>query len=147
MKRADVRFYAELNDFLPLWRRKRPTTCDFGVSGSVKDMIEALGVPHTEVDLILANDESVDFSYRVQDGDKISVYPVFESIDISSLVRLRPVPLREVRFIADAHLGRLAAYLRIVGFDTLYQDDYQDEELAKISSGERRTLLTRDRGS
>jgi len=82
----------------------------------------------------------------VQDGDKISVYPVFESIDISSLVRLRPVPLREVRFIADAHLGRLAAYLRIVGFDTLYQDDYQDEELARISSGERRTLLTRDRG-
>src|SRR6516164_2368377 len=125
MKRADVRFYAELNDFLPLWRRKRPTTCYFDMSGSVKDMIEALGVPHTEVDLILANDESV---------------------DISSLVRLRPVPLREVRFIADAHLGRLAAYLRIVGFDTLYQDDYQDEELARISSGERRTLLTRDRG-
>ena len=119
MKRVDVRFYAELNDFLPLWRRKRPTTCYFEVSGSVKDMIEALGVPHTEVDLILANNESVDFSYRVQDGDKISVYPVFESIDISSLVRLRPVPLREVRFIADAHLGRLAAYLRMVGFDTL----------------------------
>ena len=111
MKRVEVRFYAELNDFLPLWRRKRPTTCDFGVSGSVKDMIEALGVPHTEVDLILANDESVDFSYRIQDGDKISVYPVFESIDISSLVRLRPAPLREVRFIADVHLGRLAAYL------------------------------------
>ena len=109
MKRVDVRFYAGLNDFLPLWRRKRPTTCDFDVSGSVKDMIEALGVPHTEVDLILANGESVDFSYRVQDGDKISVYPVFESIDISSLVRLRPVPLREVRFIADVHLGRLAA--------------------------------------
>ena len=146
MKRVEVRFYAELNDFLPLWRRKRPTTCDFDVSGSVKDMIEALGVPHTEVDLILANNESVDFSYRIQDGDKISVYPVFESIDISSLVRLRPVPLREVRFIADVHLGRLAAYLRMVGFDTLYQDDYQDEELARISSGERRTLLTRDRG-
>ena len=88
----------------------------------------------------------VDFSYRIQDGDKISVYPVFESIDIPSLVRLRPVPLREVRFIADVHLGRLAAYLRIVGFDTLYQDYYQDEELARISSGERRTLLTRDRG-
>ena len=107
MKRVDVRFHAELNNFFPLWRTissrcgegsARPTTCDFEVSGSVKDMIEALGVPHTEVDLILANDESVDFSYRIQDGDKISVYPVFESIDIPSLVRLRPVPLREVRF-------------------------------------------------
>jgi len=82
----------------------------------------------------------------VQGGDKISVYPVFESIDVSSLIRLRPALLREVRFIADAHLGRLAAYLRMVGFDTLYQDDYKDEELARISSGERRTLLTRDRG-
>src|SRR6516165_9638332 len=72
MKRVDVRFYAELNDLLPLWRRKCPTTCYFEVRGSVKDMIEALGVPHTEVDLILANNESVDFSYRVQDGDKIA---------------------------------------------------------------------------
>ena len=113
MKRVDVRFYAELNDFLPLWKRKRTTTCYFEVSGSIKDMTEALGVPHTEVDLILANGESVDFSYRVQDGDKISVYPVFESIDIPSLVRLRPVPLREVRFIADA---TSAGWRRICGW-------------------------------
>ena len=79
-------------------------------------------------------------------GAESAFYPVFESIDISSLVRLRPIPLHEVRFIADDHLGRLAAYLRMVGFDTLYRDDYEDEELARISSGERRTLLTRDRG-
>jgi uncharacterized protein len=109
-------------------------------------MIEALGIPHTEVDLILASGESVDFSYRVQNGDRISVYPVFESIDISSLVRLRPQPLRDVRFVADTHLGRLAPYLRIACFDTVYRSAYEDEELAKILSNEKRILLTRDRG-
>ena len=146
MKRADIRFYAELNDFLLPERRNRTTSYAFLVSGSVKDMIEALGVPHTEVDLILANGQSVDFSYRVQHGDRISVYPVFEAIDISPLIRLRPRPLRDLRFVADAHLGRLAAYLRMAGFDTLYRRDYQDEELAAISSNEKRTLLTKDRG-
>jgi len=84
----------------------------FEISGSVKDMIETLGVPHTEVDLILVNGEPEDFSYRLQSGDRISVYPVFESIDISTLVRVRPQPLRESRFVADTHLGRLVHYLR-----------------------------------
>jgi uncharacterized protein with PIN domain len=109
-------------------------------------LIESLGVPHTEVDLILANGESVDFSYRLKPGDRISVYPPFEAMDISRLVRLRPQPLRDVRFVADGHLGRLAAYLRTVGFDTVYHSDCGDEELAKISANERRILLTRDRG-
>ncbi|MGA2482919.1 MAG: Mut7-C RNAse domain-containing protein [Candidatus Acidiferrales bacterium] len=146
MKRADVRFYAELNDFLPPGRRRRTTWYAFEVSGSVKDMIEALGVPHTEVDLVVANGNSVDFSYRVQHGDRISVYPVFEAIDISPLIRLRPQPLRDLRFVADTHLGRLTAYLRMVGFDAVYRRDYQDEELAAISSNEKRILLTKDRG-
>jgi hypothetical protein len=146
MKQADVRSYAELNDFVPPERRDRARPYAFEVGGSVKDMIEALGVPHTEVDFILVNGESEDFSYRVRNGDRISVYPVFEAIDISPLVRLRPQPLREPRFVADTHLGRLAAYLRMLGFDTVYRDDAQDEELAQITTNERRILLTRDRG-
>jgi uncharacterized protein with PIN domain len=146
MKWAYVRFYAELNDFLAPWRRSRTTSYSFDVSGSVKDLIEALGVPHTEVDLVLANGESVDFSYRVKNGDRISVYPEFEALDLTPLVRLRPQPLRDVRFVADTHLGRLAAYLRMVGFDTAYRSDCVDEELARISANEKRILLTRDRG-
>lgn len=146
MKQAAVRFYAELNDFLAPWRRRRTTSYGFEVSGSVEDLIEALCVPHTEVDLVLANGESVDFSYRVRNGDRISVYPEFEAMDISPLVRLRPQPLRDLRFVADTHLGRLAAYLRMVGFDTVYRSDYLDEELAKISASEKRILLTRERG-
>jgi len=146
MKQAEVRFYSELNEFLASWRRGRTTFYDFDVSGSVKDLIEALGVPHTEVDLVLVNGESVDFSYRIKDGDRISVYPPFEAMDISPLAHLRPQPLRDLRFVADAHLGRLAAYLRMAGFDTAYRRDYQDEELASVSANEQRILLTRDRG-
>jgi len=146
MNQAQFRFYAELNDFLPKERRQRSFTHTFLLSGSVKDMIESLGVPHTEVDLILANGRSVDFSYAVQNGDRISVYPVFEAIDIVPVLRVRPEPLREPRFVLDVHLGQLAVYLRMLGFDTLYRNDYRDEELARISNEEARILLTRDRG-
>jgi uncharacterized protein with PIN domain len=145
MNLAYFRFYAELNDFLPPSRRFVAFPQPFEVSGSVKDLIESLGVPHTEVDLILANGESVDFSYLVQDGDRISVYPVFESLDITPLLRVRPRPLRQTRFVLDIHLGRLAGYLRMLGFDTLYRNDYRDEELARLSQEEERILLTRDR--
>ncbi len=156
MKHAYFRFYAELNDFLPAAKRQVLFDYPFELSRSVKDMIEALGIPHTEVDLILVSNSqspdravesrSVDFSYQVQDGDEISVYPVFESIDITALARVRPQPLREVRFILDMHLGKLALYLRMLGFDTLYRNDYTDEELARISNTEGRILLTKDRG-
>lgn len=141
-----IRFYAELNDFLPPRRRQVAFEHVPNPWESVKHVVETLGVPHTEIDLILVNGESVDFSYRVRDGDRISVYPVFESVDISSLARVRPRPLRETRFVLDTHLGKLAGYLRMLGFDTLYRNDYHDAELAEISRRERRILLTRDVG-
>ena len=146
MPTVQMRFYEELNDFLPVDRRK--VTFPHTVRGrvSVKDLVESLGVPHTEIDLILANGNSVDFSYLVQDGDRISVYPVFEALDISPVLRLRPQPLRVMRFVADIHLGKLARHLRMLGFDALYQNDYQDEELAQISRLQGRILLTRDCG-
>ncbi len=145
MKRAWFRFYAELNDFLaPEWRA-RTFEHSFWVGAAVKDLIESFGVPHTEVDLVLVNGESADFGRLIEDGDRVSVYPVFESIDITPLERLRPTPLRDTRFVADAHLGRLAAYLRMLGFDTAYRSDWADAELARISPEERRVLLTRDR--
>ena len=145
MSQCSIRFYEELNDFLPLERRKVCFSHDFQRRASIKDMIEALGVPHTEVDLILVNGESVDFSYIVQDGDRISVYPMFESFDIQPLVRVRLRPLRTSRFVLDVHLGKLARYLRLLGFDTLYHNDYDDAELARLASVEQRILLTRDR--
>ena len=143
--RVQIRFYEELNDFLPPEQRKNTIQYSFKQPGSIKDMIEALGVPHTEIDLILVNGHSVDFNYPVQDGDRISIYPVFESLDITPVTRLRPAPLRIARFVLDTHLGRLAAYLRLFGFDTLYRNDYDDPTLASISVKEHRILLTRDK--
>jgi hypothetical protein len=95
---AQFRFYEELNDFLPLKQRRQTFSYDFWGKPSVKDIVEAIGVPHTEIDLILVNGESVDFSYQLQGGERVAVYPVFESFDISSVVRLRSKPLRETRF-------------------------------------------------
>ena len=145
MPHATLRFYAELNDFLPPKDRHRSVERSFTGRPSIKDLIEATGVPHTEVDLLLVNGESVDFAHSVRDGDRISVYPVFESIDITAITNVRPEPLRELRFVLDVHLGRLAAYLRLAGFDTVYRNDLDDAELAGLAAGGR-VLLTRDRG-
>ena len=144
--RASFRFYAELNDHLPPERQYKSLERCFWVPGTVKDMIESFGVPHTEVELILANGTSCDFSYVVRDGDRIAVYPVFESFDVTPELRVRPRVLRDPRFVLDAHLGRLAGYLRMLGFDALYRNSFSDAELAAISSEEQRILLTRDRG-
>ena len=143
-KKAIFRFYEELNDFLPSWRKKVPFTVEFKGNPAVKDSIEALGVPHTEVDLILSNGVSVPFSYHMQDGDMVSVYPVFESIDITSATRLRAEPLREMKFIADVHLGKLARYLRLLGFDCNYNKDYTCSEITAIAQKENYVILTRN---
>ncbi|MCL5031174.1 MAG: Mut7-C ubiquitin/RNAse domain-containing protein [Bacteroidetes bacterium] len=146
MKTAHLRFYEELNDFLPDIKKKIRFEHKFSGKPSVKDMIESLGIPHGEVDLILVNSNSVDFSYLVNDGDDISVYPVFESLDIKNLQHLREKPLRNPKFILDVHLGTLAKYMRMLGFDTLYKNNYSDEELIEISFVEKRTILTKDIG-
>ncbi|MBC7259109.1 MAG: Mut7-C ubiquitin/RNAse domain-containing protein [Chloroflexi bacterium] len=146
MMRVSLRFYAELNDFLPPERRMVEFEHLAADRASVKDVIESAGVPHAEVDLILVNGVSVDFAHPVSDGDRISVYPVFESLDITPVIRLRPRPLRNPRFILDTHLGRLATYLRMLGFDSLYRNDYDDAEIARIACDENRIILTRDKG-
>ena len=145
MATARFRFYEELNDFLPPAQRKVEFGHDFTRRTSVKDMIESFGVPHTEIEIILVNGCSVDFSYIVKDGDRVSVYPVFESFDISPLLRLRPTPLRHPRFVIDTNLGRLARYLRLLGFDCLYENDFSDAKVAAISEQDQRIVLTRDR--
>jgi len=139
-----IRFYEELNDFLHYSKRKK--AFNFTISGkrTIKDIIESLGIPHTEVDLILANQESVNFDYHPKSDDYISVYPVFEAIDITGVSLLRPKPLREPKFVLDVHLGVLAKYLRLLGFDTLYRNDLEDAEIINLSITGQRTILTRD---
>lgn len=143
---ASFRFYAELNDHLPPALQYKQLDKQLFLPASVKDTIESFGVPHTEVDLVLVNGESSDFSRLVRNGDHVSVYPVFESIDITPALRLRPQPLREPKFVLDVHLGRLAGYLRMLGFDTVYSNQASDADLVRISVDQGRILLTRDRG-
>jgi len=140
------RFYEELNDFLTESLRKKDISFGFEVSPSVKDAIESRGVPHTEIDLILVNGSSVDFAYRLKDGDRLSVYPEFETLDITPLIKLRPKPLRITRFVLDVHLGKLARNLRMLGFDCLYQNDIEDSKIVDLATKQKRVVLTRDLG-
>jgi uncharacterized protein len=145
MIRASFRFFAELNDFLPPAQRQQRVAHDCSSDATVKHMIEGLGVPHTEVDMILVNGEPVDFSYRLRDQDQVSIYPAFSLSAMPTASALRPEPPNPPRFIADAHLGQLAKYLRMLGFDVLYRNDFDDAELASIAAREHRIVLTRDR--
>jgi uncharacterized protein len=143
---VEIRFYEELNDFLPTDRKGRAFFHPFFGKPTVKELIEGIGVPHTEIDLILINGESVPFDHHVQHNDRVAVYPRFESLDISTVTHLRSTPLRSVRFITDVHLGKLARYLRMLGFDTLYENDFSDEEIIERALREMRIILTRDLG-
>ena len=145
---ATFRFYGDLNDLLPRERRQAA----FAVpthhgDQSVKHLMEALGVPHTEAALILANGAPVDFGYQVQPGDRIAVYPPFSTLEPPENGRLRPPLPRPARFLLDNHLGRLARYLRLLGLDALYfNNQYDDAQLAQMAHETQRVLLSRDRG-
>jgi uncharacterized protein with PIN domain len=145
MSYVTLRFYAELNDHLPPGHQRVPFEQEIPEQATVRESLKLLAVPESEVDLVLVNGVSVDLSYAVRDGDKISLYPVFESFDISSVEKIHSRPLRQPRFILDVHLGKLAYHLRMLGFDTLYKNDYRDSDLLTISSTQGRALLTKDR--
>ena len=144
-RQVELRFYAALNDFLPTEKRQRSYLFPLTRETSIKDLIESQGVPHTEVALILVNGKAVGFDHRVGDNERIAVYPVFANIDFAPETRLREALPQVTRFVLDCHLGRLARYLRQFGFDTLYQNNYHDAELAGICAQQQRILLTRDR--
>ncbi len=157
MVTATFRFYDELNDFLPRARRGREFATPCAHAATVKHMIEALGVPHTEAALVLVNGEAGGFGRLLEEGDRVAVYPRFATLDVtalSHLPQLRQASQRSQapqasqaapRFVADAHLGGLARLLRMAGFDTLYDNGYRDDEIVAIAAEEDRIVLTRDR--
>jgi uncharacterized protein with PIN domain len=144
-RRAVLRLYAELNDDLPPERRQRDLEIRLEPDWDVRALLRELWIPSGAVELALVNGSSRPLNHRLAEGDRISLYPTFESFDLSQTAQLRDRPLRRVAFVADAHLGRLARYLRLLGFDTLFENDPGDRELARISIEEHRILLTRDR--
>lgn len=138
------RFYAQLNDFLPSHWRYGRFARPLHAPASVKDVIESLGVPHPEVDVVTVNGEAADFDYRVRDADQIAVYPRFRNLVVDGLRRVGSDPPRPMRFALDVHLRKLASLLRLAGFDALLLTD--DAEIAAVSARERRVALTRDVG-
>ena len=133
LRKAHFTFFAELNDFLPHYRKNTTFSLEFEPHQTLKHLVESLGVPHTEFGRVVVNGQLTDSSSRLQDGDLVTVYPADSPLD------------GEPYFILDNHLGQLATYLRMLGFDSLYRNDYQDAELAMVSIEEGRVLLTRDR--
>jgi len=145
MSKAIFRFYEELNEFLPKHRRKTDFQVNFKGRRSIKEMIEALGVPHTEIDLILVNGKSVEFTYRLQDGDRVSIYPVFEFLNIENITSLRKIPLRKTKFIAETNLWHIVNYMRILGFDVCFDPSLSAWKIIEISKRENRIILTKNR--
>lgn len=145
LKNIYFRCYAELNDFLPERHKYRQFQYGLKTPITVREAIESLGIPFSEIDLILVNGQTVSPGHQLGENDYISVYPTFETLDISSLKVSHKPPLRITRFILDAHLGKLAKYLRMLGFDTLFRNDFEDSEIIDISVREKRIILTRDK--
>jgi uncharacterized protein len=142
--RVSIRFYEELNDPLPPRNRKTETALRVDAGKTVKQVIESCNVPLSSVDLILVNGGSVSPSHIVLDGDRISVYPMFERMDIASVSRVRKTPLRNLKFICDAPLDKLARYLRLLGFDTLHENDDHTGRIHEIADKQKRVILTRN---
>ena len=145
MGEAFITFLDQLNYFLPRGKMGPVLKYEFKGNPSVKHIIESMGVPHTEVGRILVNEQSVNFNHQVHSGNTIIVHPASPEVDhISGLFHEGKLTI-EPRFILDNHLGKLATYLRILGFDTLYENNYQDNQLEQIASEHTRILITRDR--
>jgi uncharacterized protein with PIN domain/sulfur carrier protein ThiS len=143
MPTGTFRFYEELNDFLPKRKKKGDFEAGFNGRKSIKDIIEKFGVPPTKVDLVLVNGKSVNFNTIFQDGDRVSVYPVFESFNIQNVTLLRSLPLRQIQFIADVNLKDIVKPMRMLGFDIDFNGSYTAQDIIGKSIQEKRIILTK----
>ncbi len=142
---ATFRFHGQLNELLPRGQRDRDIVYRCARAATVKNAIEALGVPHTEVGVILVNGEPANLAWPMRDGDSVVVYPCLACGGGQVLDGAPEWPLPDARFVADAHLGGLARLLRMLGFDTVFRNDIADEDIARLAEEEGRAVLSRDR--
>jgi uncharacterized protein with PIN domain len=139
-------FFGELKDFFSTDNLEQGISYSLERKASVKDVIESLGPPHTEIGSIEASGRQVDFGYIVRSGDEIRAHPFALPIDVHTPSTLRPEPLDDLRFVVDVNVGRLAMLLRLLGLDTAYQWTWRDADIAEVAARERRIVLTRDKG-
>lgn len=143
MPLATFRFYEELNDYLPAALRKRDVDFFFDKETTVGAALEAFGIPREAVELILVNSESVDFGRCIDHGDRLAVYPMFESIHVGPLLRVRKETLRKTRFAVDPDLGALAQALKNREADVFFSPFLSRSQLSDKARSEQRILLTR----
>lgn len=136
-----IRFYAELNDLLKSGNRQRDIVVPVGDGRSVKDLAESFGIPHTEIDMVLCDGESCGLDRVLRGGEMVSVYPVFESVDLTKTTRIRATPLRNPAFILDAHLGGLLRLMRILGLDAVLEKGRPDR--LRVGENEVPTIVAR----
>lgn len=147
MEQAIFHFHGVLNDFLPAELADRASPYQFAGRPAIKDAIEAIGVPHTEVAVILVNGSAVNFSYGLLDGDDVHVYPHATHPEVAGQYLQDFLPAGQPAFVLDVHLGKLARYLRTAGFDTIYSTvDMGDAAIANIAERDERIVVTRDVG-
>ena len=138
-----MRCYEELNNYLAPKRQRQSFVYEYAGEPTLQAVLKDLGIPPGEVSLVLANGISVSLNYTLQPGERIAIYPVFERFDISSVTKVEQGAVRHTRFIASQHLGRLAVKLRLLGFDTVYRNDFSTKDLLELSAKEQRIILTR----
>lgn len=141
---AAFRFYHSLNDFLPPANQGNRISYYFNGSPAIKDAVEAIGIPHVELDVIVVNEKPVDFYYKLTNKDEVSIYPLEDTTFTTN--SLTPAFVYPLRFIADVHAGKLAKALRMRGFDTVYEQKYNDRQIAEVAETDNRIVLTRDKG-
>jgi len=130
---ASFRFHGALQDFLSRQHRDKAFAYECARAANLKNAIEALGVPHTETGRITVNDAPATLQRAVREGDLIEIFPTTKEKGTDPI------------FLADAHLGGLARFLRMLGFDTLHDNNYGDAEIRRLAEAERRIVLSRDR--
>jgi len=141
---ANFLFHHSLNDFLKPDKKNKQVIFPFNGSPAIKDSIEAIGIPHTEVDVITVNDHPVDFYYKISNHDKVAVFPLVATIITAN--SLTPAYVYPLRFVVDVHAGKLAKALRMLGFDVIYDNNYSDYKIAEIAADDNRIVITRDIG-
>ena len=143
---ARFRYFGSLQKLLRFQYRPDPLLYHFEGHPGVKNAIETMGIPHTEVEALLVNHQSVGLDYQLQDHDLVDVYPLDTPVPLAAHQSLTSVTKMPIGFVADVHLGKLARRLRLLGFDCLYRNDFKDSEIIQISVDEERVILTRDLG-
>jgi uncharacterized protein with PIN domain len=136
--RVCISFNGDLKDLLKNDGKGQWIPVEFPGKRSVKDLVQSLGVPHTEVGKIRIKDQWIDPGYILHEGDTVEVFPVSPGKTI--------IDMDNHGFICDVHLWKLARRLRLLGFDTRFNPQWDDAELADISQEQGLILLTRDRG-